>query len=344
MTINFIGISVKENGSKPIDFCMALDNEEWAVVNENPSLFDGVTSIKKLLTRLPLAFKDPAADDDEEEEPRDMVRDFDYENAFPKFCRQAEKLQKIDEVLVYATNNSSGTMVVLYVRYDFMGGRFLVGQKHIDEKDAWRDEFFARMNEKDSGQAYNYHVRFDPAKKRIAKKKPDSPLVIKNNVVLGVRDDQTPKEITVPEGITEIGAFAFANLEQIRRIVLPGSVRVIHEKAFSGCENLKEMILPEGLQQIGIAAFESTGLEKLSLPDSLMYIGDMAFAGCEFIMWLRLSRGIKDYTMCAWYLETDEDEPLTLILPKGCTPDEYTVSEDEDFWEQDGLIVKMESK
>lgn len=158
-----------------------------------------------------------------------------------------------------------------------------------------------------------------------------------------MRDDQTPKEITVPEGITEIGAFAFANLEQIRRVVLPGSVRVIHEKAFSDCENLKEMILPEGVQQIGIAAFEDTGLEKLSLPDSLTFIADLAFAGCDYITWLRLSRSIKDYTQCEWYLETDEDEPLTLILPKGCTPEEFTVSEDEDFWEQDGLIVKSES-
>ena len=94
-------------------------------------------------------------DDDAEEEPRDMVRDFDYENAFPKFCRQAEKLQKIDEVLVYATNNRSDVMVVSYVRYDLMGGRFLTGQERIDETDAWRDEWFARVGEKDSGQADN---------------------------------------------------------------------------------------------------------------------------------------------------------------------------------------------
>ena len=104
--------------------------------------------------------------------------------------------------------------------------------------------------------------------------------------------------------------------------MLPGSVRIIHEKAFSDCENLKEMILPEGVEQIGIAAFENTGLEKLSLPDSLTFIADLAFAGCEYITWLRLSRGIKDYTQCAWYLETDEDEPLTLLLPKGCSPED----------------------
>lgn len=343
MIVNSVGIRVEEKGKEPIDFCMALDNEEWAVVAQNPALFDKVTSVKKLLARLPLAFEDPAADDEEDEEPRDMIRDFDYENAFSKFCRQAEKLSKIDEALLYATNDRGHAVEVSYVRYDFIGGRFLIGQERIDEMNSWRDVFLARMNEKDGGQAYNYDIRFDPAKKRATKKKPASPLVIENDVVIGVRDDQNPTEIVVPDGVTEIGAFAFANLEQIRRVMLPGSVRIIHEKAFSDCENLKEMILPEGLQQIEIAAFENTGLEKLSLPDSLTFIGDLAFAGCEYITWLRLSRGIKDYTQCAWYLETDEDEPLTLLLPKGCSPEEFTVSEDEDFWEQDGLIVKSES-
>ena len=59
--VNFVGIRVEEKGKEPIDFCMALDNEERAVVAQNPALFDKVTSVKKLLARLlrPLGIRLP---------------------------------------------------------------------------------------------------------------------------------------------------------------------------------------------------------------------------------------------------------------------------------------------
>lgn len=344
ITLDFIGINIKKNGKEPLDFCQPLDNEESAELVSKADLLDGVTSVEELLARLPAAFQDPWGEDDDGEEPRDMIGDFDYERDFPKFCRQVEKLQTIDKVLLYSTGNRNDGMRVSFAYYDITGGKFLVGQEFIavTGNNEWHQEFLSRMEEKNDGEMHVYNVRFDPVKKNRAKKKTHSPLIIEKGVVVGIQESGCPKKIVVPEGVTEIGAFAFADLNSIEQIELPSSIRIIGESAFSGCENLKEAVMPEGLLEIQFAAFQFTGLTKLSLPDSLTHIADLAFSGCDYITWLRLSRAIKDYRRCSWYLEGDEEEPLTIVLPKGCTCDDFIVDEDEDFWNQDGLIVKVE--
>ncbi len=347
MIVNFVGIRIRKNGKEPMDFCMALDNEERAELVAKADLLDGVTSARILLERLPVAFQDPYAQDYEEDDPpRDMIQDFDYENAFPRFCRKVEKLPMIDEVLLYTTSDKGNSMDVSFARYDLAAGKFLTGRESIEttENNEWREEFLARIEEKADGEKHVYDIRFDPVKKKIPKNKSNGPLIIENKVVVGICNGESPEKIVVPEGVTEIGSCAFANLESLQQVELPSSIRIIGERAFSECENLKEIMLPEGLQIIQIEAFENAGLSKLSLPNSLVHIADLAFTGCDYITWLRLSRGIKDYRHCAWYLEASEDEPLTVVLPKDCTPEEFVIAEDEDFWNQEGLIVKVEEK
>lgn len=131
ITLDFIGINIKKNGKEPLDFCQPLDNEESAELVSKADLLDGVTSVEELLARLPAAFQDPWGEDDDGEEPRDMIGDFDYERDFPKFCRQVEKLQTIDKVLLYSTGNRNDGMRVSFAYYDITGGKFLVGQEFI---------------------------------------------------------------------------------------------------------------------------------------------------------------------------------------------------------------------
>ena len=65
-------------------------------------------------------------------------------------------------------------------------------------------------------------------------------------------------DVVVPEGVAEIGAFAF------RR-----------------CGELTGVTLPNGLTAIGDSAFEGkTGLTTITLPDTIEIIGKRAFANC----------------------------------------------------------------
>ena len=45
--------------------------------------------------------------------------------------------------------------------------------------------------------------------------------------------------VVIPEGVTEIGAFAFSRCEPLESVLIPGSVTVIGEDAFQGCKSLK---------------------------------------------------------------------------------------------------------
>ncbi len=84
----------------------------------------------------------------------------------------------------------------------------------------------------------------------------------------------------VPEGIRTIGANAFEEVQQIKEVVLPGSLRVVEEEAFAG-SSLAAVHLPEGLEEIGDAAFSDTELLEIVLPDSLRKIGSCALASSK---------------------------------------------------------------
>ena len=56
-------------------------------------------------------------------------------------------------------------------------------------------------------------------------------------------------EVTVPEGITELGEGAFAETN-ITKVNLPGTLKVIRSYCFSDCMNLEEITLPASLTEL----------------------------------------------------------------------------------------------
>ena len=109
---------------------------------------------------------------------------------------------------------------------------------------------------------------------------PDVVKVIGPGVFRGFGGLGTVTRITLPEGVKEIGEYAFSESD-IEKITLPSSLKYIGKGAFSGCRKLKSITIPEGVRRIYEQAFEDSGLEKLELPKSLGSIGTRAFAGCS---------------------------------------------------------------
>ena len=54
------------------------------------------------------------------------------------------------------------------------------------------------------------------------------------------------KTITIPEGVKEIGDWAFFNCESLHKVVLPVSVVAIGNRAFDKCSPMLEIIVPRG--------------------------------------------------------------------------------------------------
>ena len=53
----------------------------------------------------------------------------------------------------------------------------------------------------------------------------------------------------VPEGTTEIGAFAFAGCQQLSNVTIPESVTAIESNSFWNCENLRLYVWDESYAQ-----------------------------------------------------------------------------------------------
>ena len=90
------------------------------------------------------------------------------------------------------------------------------------------------------------------------------------------------KTIVVPEGVKNIGDYAFYDSYYLQSIVLPNGVDNIGDYAFGYCRNLTKVTLPNTVTNIGQNAFTSCyELSDVNIPDNVVHIGKAAFANCN---------------------------------------------------------------
>lgn len=83
------------------------------------------------------------------------------------------------------------------------------------------------------------------------------------------------KVVKVPEGVTEIGEYAFYNSKEIEKIVLSKSVKRIESWAFGQC-GVKEIEL-SNVEIIESKAFGHTTIEHIVFPETVTYVGEAVF-------------------------------------------------------------------
>jgi len=102
------------------------------------------------------------------------------------------------------------------------------------------------------------------------------------------------KQIVFPDGLREIGAWAFDCCVSLERVDFPSTLRKIGRSAFLCCTSLREVELPAGLAVLGPQAFgECCYLERVGLPATLAAVGDAAFFDCASLASARLPDGIR---------------------------------------------------
>ncbi len=87
--------------------------------------------------------------------------------------------------------------------------------------------------------------------------------------------------VTIPDGVTTIGQYAFENCYYMTNVTIPDSVTSIGDYAFEDCEQLAGITIPDGVTSIGYETFYyCTNLGNLTFPDSVTSIEDYAFEDC----------------------------------------------------------------
>ena len=154
--------------------------------------------------------------------------------------------------------------------------------------------------------------------------------------------------VVIPEGITEIGDFAFSNCPSLENIlvsadnpsyvsinncclskdlrklifgcrssIIPEGVSMIEESAFEGCVGLTSLVIPEGVKEIGWDAFSGcTGLTNIVIPDSVTEINGGAFFGCTSLTSIVIPEGVTEIGESAFSGCTDL---TSIVIPKGVT-------------------------
>jgi hypothetical protein len=97
----------------------------------------------------------------------------------------------------------------------------------------------------------------------------------------------TLTSITIPNSVTDIGSKAFSN-QAITSVTLPKGLSKVGEGIFENCKALKTVTIPEGVTTIGITMFNGcTALAAITIPQSVTSIGKGAFnaTGLTSITW-----------------------------------------------------------
>ena len=111
--------------------------------------------------------------------------------------------------------------------------------------------------------------------------------------------DTVLTDITLPEGLTTIGSFAFHG-SGLREITLPSTVDNIGEYAFASCVQLTKASLPSSLTAFSDGLFSGDKwLKQLSL-NGIADIGAYALEGCSAITELTLSDSLQNIGRAAF--------------------------------------------
>lgn len=97
-------------------------------------------------------------------------------------------------------------------------------------------------------------------------------------------NDVLVNELCVPDGVSGIGAYAFAGYSCILSVYLPDSVESLGDGAFMGCTGMLSIRLPAGLTEIPKSLLQgNASLSAIEIPETVTFIGESAFERCEAI-------------------------------------------------------------
>lgn len=110
----------------------------------------------------------------------------------------------------------------------------------------------------------------------------DGYALVKDNSFIALARNYMGDSYNISYGVKYIGSSAFLG-SKIKSITLPNSISEIGDYAFAECEELEALIFPERLQSLGMGVcVNCTSLREVSLPQSLSIENNFGcFVGCE---------------------------------------------------------------
>ena len=104
--------------------------------------------------------------------------------------------------------------------------------------------------------------------------------------------DSSVKNVSIPEYITKIKDYAFAD-SSIETIAIPSSVKKLGCGIFSGCKFLSSVQLDCLIERLPDSFFAFSSLTSFDVPECIKVIGVCAFYSCKNLQTINLNKGLK---------------------------------------------------
>ncbi len=104
----------------------------------------------------------------------------------------------------------------------------------------------------------------------------------------------TPEEFTIPKQIIDLPKYAFQNNKNIKKVIIPNTLKTLSLKCFENCVNLREVVFEDGCQLTSLSENCFNGCENLSiinLPSSIKTLLKYCFNGCKNLTKVPVSDG-----------------------------------------------------
>ena len=108
------------------------------------------------------------------------------------------------------------------------------------------------------------------------------------------------QSVIIPGSVTEIGDFAFRECSGLQSVTIPDGVTKIGSYAFCDCFALQSVVIPDGVTEIGNCAFQHSGLQSVTIPDSVTKISADAFYGCADLQSITIPDSVTEISTSAF--------------------------------------------
>ncbi len=139
------------------------------------------------------------------------------------------------------------------------------------------------------------------------------------------------KSISLPNGLTTIGKYAFSTSKLNTTVIIPDSVTTIGQYAFSNCADLPGVTIGSGVTTIDGGAFIACpSITSIDIPDSVTTIGGGAFEYCPNLKNVTIGSGVTSISDAVF------DYSLGI--------ESFTVSADNAQYSSEGGVLFNKSK